>query len=121
VGDRFGRRSAAIGFLIAAAIIPVYLFVAMPVELLKVTGALYGIALSASVVWGPWLSELYPPHLRSTAASIFNWGRIVSMTAPLITAPLAESFGLAAVMSLASISFVLAAMIWFSLPETMRR
>ena len=121
IGDRYGRRSAALGFLLAAAIIPVYLFVPMPVGALKVAGLAYGVALSASVIWGPWLAELYPPHLRSTAASIFNWGRIFSMTAPLITAPLAESFGLAPVMSLASVCFVLAAAIWFSLPETVAK
>ena len=60
------------------------------------------------------------PHLRSTAASIFNWGRVISMTAPLITAPLAERFGLAPVMSLASFSFLAAAAIWFRLPETVQ-
>ena len=93
----------------------------MDVALLKLTGFVYGLMLSCSVTWGPWLSELYPSHLRSTAASIFNWGRIVSMTAPLITGPLAGHFGLAPVMCLASVSFVAAAMIWLSLPETLKR
>ncbi len=116
--DRYGRRSAALGFVLAAAIIPVYLFVPMSFTLLELTGFVYGVMLSCSAIWGPWLSELYPPHLRSTAASIFNWGRVISMTAPLITAPLAEAFGLAPVMSLASVSFLAAAAIWFSLPET---
>ncbi len=119
--DRFGRRSAALGFVLAAAIIPVYLFVPMSFTLLELTGFAYGVMLSCSAIWGPWLSELYPPHLRSTAASIFNWGRVISMTAPLITAPLAEAFGLAPVMSLASISFLAAAAIWFSLPETVMK
>lgn len=118
ISDRLGRRAAATGFVVAAAIIPVYLFVPMPVSFLEVTGFAYGVMLSCSAIWGPWLSELYPPHLRSTAASIFNWGRVISMTAPLITAPLAEQFGLAPVMSLASVSFLAAAAIWFSLPET---
>ena len=121
VGDRWGRRAAALGFVFAAALVPVYLFVPMPTSALELTGFAYGIMLSASVVWGPWLSELYPPHLRSTAASIFNWGRIISMTAPLVTAPLAESFGLAPVMSLASLSFLAAAAIWVRMPETLRR
>jgi nitrate/nitrite transporter NarK len=76
--------------------------------------------LSASAIWGPWLSELYPPHLRSTAASIYNWGRVISMMAPLITAPMAEVLGLAPVMCLASVSFLLAAVIWFRLPETVK-
>ncbi len=118
VSDRFGRRAAAWGFVAAAALIPVYLFVDMPVRALQVTGFAYGIVLSCSAIWGPWLSELYPPHLRSTAASIFNWGRVISMMAPLITAPMAEQFGRAPVMSMASFAFLAAALIWFSLPET---
>jgi MFS family permease len=121
ISDRFGRRIAAWGFVVAAAIIPVYLFVPLPIRLLELTGFTYGLMLSCSAIWGPWLSELYPPHLRSTAASIFNWGRVISMTAPLITAPLAESFGRAPVMSLASISFLGAALIWFRMPETVVR
>lgn len=120
ISDRLGRRAASAGFVAAAAIIPVYLFAPLPLTLLEVTGFVYGVMLSCSAIWGPWLSELYPPHLRSTAASIFNWGRIISMTAPLITAPLAERFGLAPVMSLASVSFLAAALIWMSLPETVK-
>ena len=120
ISDRFGRRKAALGFVLAAAIIPVYLFVPMPVTLLEMVGFAYGVMLSCSAIWGPWLSELYPPHLRSTAASIFNWGRVISMTAPLITAPLAEHFGLAPVMCLASFSFLAAAAIWIKLPETVQ-
>ena len=121
ISDHFGRRIAGSGFIIAAAIIPIYLFVPMSVTLLAITGFTYGVMLSCSAIWGPWLSELYPPHLRSTAASIFNWGRVISMTAPLVTAPLAERFGLAPVMCLASISFLAAALIWFNLPETVAK
>ncbi|CAN1550069.1 ProP Permeases of the major facilitator superfamily [Sphingomonadaceae bacterium] len=120
VSDRLGRRAAAWGFVAAAALIPVYLFVEMPIGLLELTGFLYGVMLSCSAIWGPWLSELYPPHLRSTAASIFNWGRVISMMAPLITAPLAEGFGRAPVMSMASVAFLAAAIIWMRLPETVR-
>lgn len=121
ISDRFGRRIAAWGFVVAAALIPVYLFVPMPIGLLEITGFTYGIMLSCSAIWGPWLSELYPPHLRSTAASIFNWGRVISMTAPVVTAWLAASFGRAPVMSLASVAFLLAAVIWFRMPETIGR
>jgi MFS family permease len=121
VSDRLGRRAAASGFVAAALIIPVYLFVPMPVGLLELTGFAYGVMLSCSAIWGPWLSELYPPHLRSTAASIFNWGRVISMTAPLITAPLAQAFGLGPVMSLASVSFLAAALLWRMVPETVER
>ncbi|MDP3676974.1 MAG: MFS transporter [Novosphingobium sp.] len=121
ISDRFGRRSAATGFLIASAIIPVYLFAPLSFDMLEIVGFLYGVALSCSAIWGPWLSELYPPHLRSTAASIFNWGRVISMTAPIITASLVPMWGMAPVMLLAAVAFVAAAVIWLSLPETTHR
>ena len=73
------------------------------------------------MVWGPWLAELYPQHLKSTAASIFNWGRIVSFFAPIITGLFAEVFGLAATMTIASAVFSIAALIWLRLPETLHR
>ena len=121
VGDRFGRRAPALGFVIAAGLILVYLFAPLGVMGLEVVAFLYGAALACSTVWGPWLAELYPQHLRSTAASIFNWGRIVSFLAPLITGQLAEHFGLAVTMSSASVTFVIAALIWLRLPETLGR
>ncbi len=117
-GDRFGRRFNALGFLGAALAIVVYLNLGANVVVLGSVGALYGFMLSSSVVWGPWLTELYPPHLKSTAASIFNWGRIVSFFAPLVTGSLATSFGLGATMGLASVTFVVAGLIWLALPET---
>ena len=121
IGDRYGRRAPATGFLIAAALILVYLFAPLDVVGLQVVAFLYGAALACSTVWGPWLAELYPQHLRSTAASIFNWGRIVCFAAPLITGQLAENFGLAVTMSTASLTFAVAALIWLRLPETLER
>ncbi len=119
--DRFGRRSNAYGFVVAAVAIAVFLSVPTDFTLLAGIGFVYGAALSASVIWGPWLAELYPPHLRSTAASIFNWGRIISFFAPLITAEVAGRFGLNVAMLLASISFGLAAVIWLMQRETLDR
>jgi MFS family permease len=135
IGDRYGRRVVGWGFIGAAIIVPMYLFLdlnntilfnhpwylPLPDSPLKIIGVAYGIMLSASVVWGPWLSELYPPHLRSTAASIFNWGRVVSMLAPLVTGELAKIFPLPNIMAAASIAFVAAAIIWFRMPETVAR
>ena len=121
VGDRWGRRAPAFGFLIAAGLILVYLFAPLDVRGLEVVAFFYGAALACSTVWGPWLAELYPQHLRSTAASIFNWGRVVSFMAPLITGQIAERFGLAATMATASLTFVIAALIWRRLPETLDR
>jgi len=121
LSDRYGRRVAATGFVACATLIPIYLFAPVTIQVLELIGFLYGIALACSAIWGPWMSELYPSHLRSTAASIFNWGRVISMTAPLVTAPLAQAYGLAPVMSLAAVSFLIAAGVWWSLPETVKR
>ena len=117
-GDRFGRRFNAFGFLAAALIVVSYLTWARSELALSLVGAAYGFMLSASVIWGPWLTELYPPHLKSTAASIFNWGRVVSFFAPLVTGALAERFGLAPTMAVASGAFLIAGLIWLALPET---
>lgn len=121
VGDRFGRRAAAIGFFLAAALILVYLYAPISPDVLNIVAFGYGSCLACSVVWGPWLSELYPPHLKSTAASIFNWGRIFSFFAPLLTGQIAEHFGLAPTMTIASLVFSIAAIIWLRLPETLKR
>jgi dipeptide/tripeptide permease len=53
--------------------------------------------------------------------SIFNWGRIVSMTAPLVTGEIAASFGLESAMLLGAAGFGLGAVVWFALPETVSR
>lgn len=121
VGDRYGRRASASGFFLTAALILFFLFVPFGVAGQSVVAFLYGAALGCSVVWGPWLAELYPQHLRSTAASIFNWGRVVSFVAPLITGFVAERFGLTYTMTLASAVFCVAAIIWLRLPETLNR
>ena len=119
--DRFGRRFNAIGFLIAAAAIIAYLLAPSSVILLQLIGLIYGASLCSSVTWGPWLAELYPPHLQSTAASIFNWGRVISFFAPLITAQIAENFGMAAAMASASLAFTIAAGLWLAQRETLAR
>ncbi len=117
-GDRFGRRFNALGFIGTGLAILVYLNIHTNMVLLGCIGALYGFMLSSSVIWGPWLTELYPPHLKSTAASIFNWGRIVSFFAPLITGAMASSLGLGLTMGTASVIFLIAGGLWLSLPET---
>jgi MFS family permease len=121
LSDRIGRRTNAVGFLLASGFIVLFLWLPNDITLLRTVGLLYGFSLSASVIWGPWIAELFPPHLRSTAASIFNWGRIISFFAPLITATVAQTWGLTAGMMLAAFSFAAAALVWLSLPETVER
>lgn len=119
--DRYGRRFNAIGFFIASLAIVAFLIAPSQFMLLRAIGLVYGAALCSSVIWGAWMAELYPPHLQSTAASIFNWGRIISFFAPLITARLAYSIGMGAAMGSAAVAFSLAACLWLALPETLQR
>lgn len=121
VADRYGRRVNAVGFVGATLLIAVYLTVGETVAQLRVIGFVFGLLLPASVIWGPWIAEMFPPHLRSTAASIFNWGRIISLFSPPITAAVAEGFGLGAAMALGGISWFAAAVVWRILPETLDR
>ena len=121
VADRFGRRINAIGFFIAAAMIVAYLRAPGDLALLKGLGFVYGFAISAGVAWGVYFAELYPAHLRSTAASIFHWGRILSFFAPAVTAAVADAAGLTTGMMLASLLYLLAGGVWLMLPETLLR
>ena len=119
--DRFGRRVNAVGFALGALTVALYVTVADTVPMLFVLGCAYGFLIAASVIWGPWIAELYPPHLRSTAASIFNWGRLISFFAPIATGNVAELYGLNVAMGLAAVAFGLAALVWLTLPETLAR
>ncbi|HYC05006.1 MAG TPA: MFS transporter [Azospirillaceae bacterium] len=118
--DRMGRRVGLLGFLGAAILIAAFL--AAPTDM-RLLGILYFLALagiSASVVWGPFFAEQYPDHLRATAASIFNWGRIIGFMAPALTAAIADRVGMAAAPMTGALLFLMAAAVWFSLPETLK-
>lgn len=119
--DRFGRRLAAIGFFVAGLSVPLYLLVLHTPAQLQYGGALWGFMITASVAWAPWMSELFPAHLRSTAMSIFNWGRLISMTAPLVTGAVADAYGLTSAMLLSGVAFILGGVVWLMIPETVVR
>lgn len=121
VADRFGRRANAWGFALSAVFILVYLQVPPTPVALGVAGFAYGFCLVSSGVWGPYFAELYPDHLRTMAASIFGWGRVVSLFGALIAGAIAQRFGLEAIMTLGAATFAVAAALWWSLPETLNR
>ncbi|MGX7953301.1 MFS transporter [Tsuneonella sp. HG249] len=119
--DRFGRRPTGIGFALGALSVLAYVTIAQTPTAFAIAGFCWGFAITASVAWAPWMSELYPMRVRSSAMSIFNWGRIISMTAPLLTGEIAANFGLKTAMSLGIVGFGLGALVWFALPETVSR
>ncbi|WP_185965070.1 MFS transporter [Glacieibacterium frigidum] len=121
VADRFGRRAGILGFVIGSAIIIAYLRAPAVPALLGTLGAAYGFVMSSGIAWGPYFTELYPSHLRSTAASVFHWGRIIGFLAPAITVAVADVVGLTAAMMMAALVYLAAALVWWLLPETLVR
>jgi MFS family permease len=119
LADRFGRRFNALGFLMAAVCVVIYLNVPQNPIMLGIAGFAYGFCLVSTCIWGPYFAELYPEHLRATAASIFNWGRIVSLFGALIAGAIAQRYGLHAIMYIGGGTFLLGAIVWWSLPETL--
>ena len=119
--DRFGRRAGALGVLTASVAVTLFLVAGPSPLLLGALAALFGVAFSAVVSIGPWLAELYPRELRTAATAMFQWGRFISLLAPLATGGLAGFYGLRAAMALAIVAFALAALLWSRLPETLVR
>ena len=119
--DRYGRRLSAIGFFLGGISVLVYLTALQTPTQLQYGGAVWGFMITASVAWAPWMSELFPAHLRSTAMSIFNWGRLISMTAPLVTGAVADAYGLTSAMLLSAGAFMLGGVVWLMIPETVVR
>lgn len=119
LADRFGRRFNALGFLLAALCVVIYLNVPQNPIMLGVAGFAYGFCLVSTCIWGPYFAELYPEHLRATAASIFNWGRIVSLFGALVAGSIAQRYGLHTIMYIGGGTFLMGAIVWWCLPETL--
>ena len=119
LADRFGRRFNALGFLLAAVLVVVYINVPQNPLMLGGVGFAYGFCLVSICCWGPYFAELYPEHLRATAASIFNWGRVVSLFGALIAGAIAQRYGLHTIMYIGGATFLFGALVWWSLPETL--
>ena len=117
--DRYGRRFNAWGFFLAAVFIVVYMNVPQSPWMLAGAGFVYGGSLVSICCWGPYFAELYPEHLRATAASIFNWGRVVSLFGALLAGAIAQRYGLHTIMYIGGVTFLVGAIIWWSLPETL--
>ena len=90
-------------------------------NLIKTLGFLYGFCLSCTYPWGIWFTEIFPTRLRSYAAALLHGGHLISIIAPLIIAVIARRYGIAAGMAMAPLMFLVGALIWRTLPETIVR
>lgn len=120
VADLKGRRSTAIAFGVTALFIVLFLIAPRERALLYGIEFGYALCLSATTCWSAYFAELFPVRLRPMGTSLFHGGHILSLFAPLLVATLARSHDLAFGMSLAPASFIIAGLLWRSLPETLR-
>lgn len=121
VADLKGRRTTALAFGGTAIFIVLFLVAPRARLLLYAIELCYAICLSATTCWSAYFAELFPIRLRPMGTSLFHGGHIISLFAPLLVATLARSHNLTFGMSLAPASFLIAALLWWSLPETLRK
>jgi len=118
--DRFGRRTNAVGFVLAAGFIVAFLVAPVRTPVLMLVEFGYAVCLSCTNVWAAYFAELFPVRLRPMGTSLFHGGHIVSVFAPIVVTIVARHFSLAVGMALAPATFLLGAVIWAMLPETLR-
>lgn len=118
--DAFGRKKSYVTYLlVTAALVPIYGLSLSPLWLLILgppvaffgTGFFSGFSAIAS--------ELFPTEIRATAmGTSYNIGRGVSAAAPFTIGLLAHRYGLGPSFLLLAASFLIAALLALTLPET---
>ena len=120
LADRYGRRVNAAGFALAAAFTLAFLVAPVSTPVLLAVELGYAICLSCTNIWAAYFAELFPVRLRPMGTALFHGGHVVSLLAPVIVTVVAAHAGLVVGMALAPATFLLGALIWATLPETLR-
>lgn len=126
LADRFGRRPAFFGYVIAAAILtPIYGLTprwagASSQTWLLIIGPLVGFCGTGFfALFGAMLAELYPTAVRGAGQGlVYNVGRGLSALAPFAVGAIADFKGIGAALALNSGFFLVGAFLVFTLPET---
>lgn len=119
LADRYGRRFNAIGFVLAAIFIVAYLLAPSEKILLYTLELGYAICLACTYCWGAYFAELFPVRLRPMGSSLFHGGHVISLFAPLLVTTVANQHSLVLGMAMAPATFLVAALVWWWLPETL--
>ena len=123
VSDSVGRKRAYIVYLLTAAVLIFAYGAARSPTLLLLLGpfvAFFGTGYFTG--FGAVTAEIYPTEIRATAQGFtYNIGRIASAVAPFMVGRVAETRGFGFALSIVSVSFVLAAIMWRWIPETKGR
>jgi MFS family permease len=123
VSDRIGRKRTYVTYLIAAAVLLLaYVSVRAPVALLVLGPLVAFFATGYYSGFGAVTAEIYPTAIRGTAQGFtYNIGRLVSAAAPFTVGRLAETHGFSTALSISSVAFLAAAVLWIWIPETRGR
>jgi MFS family permease len=129
LADRFGRRPAFLGYVLAAAILtPIYGLTprwagANSETWLLALGPLVGFCGTGFfALFGAMLAELYPTSIRGSGQGlVYNLGRGLSALSPFVVGAIADHKGIGAALALNSGFFLIGAFLIFTLPETRNR
>lgn len=124
IGDYFGRKKNIIGMLISASAAAGILLISYNGSIMPYTilGILMGFGFGYSGVWGAYYSELFDSKYRGMAAGFcFNMGRIISMFSVPFIGRMVDSMGVSKALWIPIGAFVLGAIAWGFLPETLNK
>ena len=119
----FGRKRTYIGYLLSAAVlIPSTRRCARRCRCSLLGPFVAFFATGYFSGFGAVTAEIYPTDIRATAQGFtYNLGRLASAAAPFTVGTLAQTRGFDVALSTTSVAFVLAALLWFWIPETRGR
>jgi MFS family permease len=134
LAEKIGRRkSFAVFFIGMTIMIPIFTYAVthMPltngtlefttqnVTILGILAALVGFFTGYFSGFGSWYSELFPTSIRSTASGFcFNFGRVGAILGIKLVPVLIPLVGFSTTITLASVSYFIAAIMVFTLKET---
>jgi MFS family permease len=123
VSDWIGRKRTYITYLLTAALLLfVYTSVRAPLALLVLGPFVAFFATGYFSGFGTVTAEIFPTSIRGTAQGFtYNAGRVVSAAAPFTVGTLAHTHGFGTALSISSLAFLLAALMWIWIPETKGR
>lgn len=120
VSDSFGRRPTYVVYLLTAAVLVfLYSITSQPLALLLLGPfvAFFGTGYFSG--FGAITAEIYPTDIRATAQGFtYNIGRLASAVAPFAVGSLAAGRGFTAAFTVTSAAFLVAALLWYWIPET---
>jgi MFS family permease len=123
VSDAIGRKRGYVLYTLSAAgLILAYISIDAPIALLLLGPCVAFFATGYFSGFGAVTAEIFPTAVRATAQGFtYNIGRVASAAAPFAVGSLAQTRGFDAALSLTAFAFLLAAAVWYWIPETKGR